>query len=144
MQWTRKEIRERLGMPDRQIQFYSEARLLPDLKERTGKGRPRRYSRRDIIALMVVAELFGGFGITLAKLEAIMDVWTSVYHEWWDEQLSKTNSRGYLLIYADRSSERERMAVEFVPTWTAKAINWQGYQSVVVLDVGALVQRVGL
>lgn len=144
MDWTRKKIRERLEMPDRQIQFYSEANLLPDLNERTGRGKPRRYSRRDVIALLVVDELFNGYGTPLHKLQTILKTWNNVYSEWWDKQQSETKTEGYLVIYADRLGEREGIAVEFLPKWTEMAINWQGYQSAVVLDIGAMVQRVGL
>lgn len=144
MDWTRKKIRERLEMPDRQIQFYSEANLLPDLNERTGRGNPRRYSRRDVIALLVVDELFNGYGTPLHKLQAILKTWTSVYSEWWEKQQSETETEGYLVMYADRLGEREGIAVEFLPKWTEMTINWQGYESAVVLDIGAMVRRVGL
>ena len=134
---TRKQVSESLDdMTPRQVQFYSEQGLLPDLEQSVGRGQARKYSLKDLIALAVINEL-ANYGMTVGKLQAIMNTWYSVHREWWD----KPSAKGFLVVYGGEGSQ---MAVDFLPTWSAKAVDWEGYQSAVVLNFSTLLSAIGI
>ena len=68
---TRKDVEEITRIPARRIQFYTDNGLVTIDRE-TGKGRERRYSLRNVIELLIVAEL-AKHRIELNKIKQIMN-----------------------------------------------------------------------
>lgn len=69
--WTRKEVSEITGIPDRRLLFYSEQNILPGFKKTVGRGTPRSYSIKDIFYLLLIKEL-DVLGLSLTKIRALI------------------------------------------------------------------------
>jgi len=70
--WTRKEVAEITGIPDRRILFYTEQPgLLLGMKTDTGRGTAREYSIGSIFYLLIIKEL-SSLGLSLAKIKSII------------------------------------------------------------------------
>ena len=57
MGYTRKQVEEFTGIPARRIQFYTDNNLVSLENPNPGRGRERQYSKKDILQLLMVAEL---------------------------------------------------------------------------------------
>ena len=71
MLYIKKEVEQITGVPARLIQFYTESGLLHLDNINTGRGNTRKYSKNDIIELMIIG-ILGKYGITLSKVKNIM------------------------------------------------------------------------
>jgi len=141
--WTKREAFDFLKptLSERQVQFYSEEIQLPDLTRATGRGKPREYSRADLIALRIIGEL-SGYGMNISKIRAIMGRWYNLYGRWWEKQKKGAPTAGYLTVYKRFSKsalgDREGMAVEFHATEEPPSLDMAAEQSVLVLNVAEL------
>ena len=71
MLYIKKEVEQITGVPARLIQFYTESGLLHLDNINTGRGNARKYSKNDIIELMIIG-ILGKYGVTLSKVKHIM------------------------------------------------------------------------
>ncbi len=71
--WTRKDVSEITGIPDRRLLFYSEQNVIPGFieKKTVGRGTPRSYSIEDIFYLMLIREL-DALGLSLARIKSVI------------------------------------------------------------------------
>lgn len=70
--WTRKEVAEITGIPDRRILFYTEQPLLlPGVKRDTGRGTARVYDIESVFHLLLIKEL-SSLGLSLAKIRLVL------------------------------------------------------------------------
>lgn len=69
--WTRREIAEITGIPDRRVLFYTEQNILPGFFGAVGRGTARKYSRRDLFYFLVVKEL-DRLGLSLSRIKLII------------------------------------------------------------------------
>lgn len=70
--WTRKEVAEITGIPDRRVLFYTEQPLLlPGVKKDTGRGTARLYTIESIFYLLVIKEL-SELGLSLTQIRLIV------------------------------------------------------------------------
>lgn len=70
--YIRKEVEALTGIPARRIQFYSDTAVKPSIEDAGIRGKRRKYSRQDILKLLVVAELHK-YGIPLSKAKWILE-----------------------------------------------------------------------
>lgn len=70
--WTRKEVSEITGIPDRRVLFYTEQPLLlPGVKKDTGRGTARLYNIESIFYLLLIKEL-STLGLSLTRIRLII------------------------------------------------------------------------
>jgi DNA-binding transcriptional MerR regulator len=70
--WTRKEVAEITGIPDRRILFYTEQPLLlPGVKRDTGRGTARVYNIESVFYLLLIKEL-SSLGLSLARIRLVL------------------------------------------------------------------------
>jgi DNA-binding transcriptional MerR regulator len=69
--WTRKDVSEITGIPDRRLLFYSEQHILPGFKKNVGRGIAREYKKRDIFYLLVIKEL-DSLGVSLSQIRLVI------------------------------------------------------------------------
>lgn len=71
--WTRKEVAEITGIPDRRVLFYTEQPLLlPGIKTDTGRGTARAYGLESIFYLLLIKEL-SALGLSLTRIRLIIN-----------------------------------------------------------------------
>lgn len=69
--WTRKEVTEIVGIPDRRLLFYSEQGILPDFFKDVGRGKAREYNYVDVFYLRIIKEL-DSLGLSLARIKIVI------------------------------------------------------------------------
>lgn len=73
--WSRKQVAEITGIPERRVLFYTEQQILPGFNIATGRGNSREYSLDDIFCLAVANEITAS-GVGLSKVKPMM---TTIY-----------------------------------------------------------------
>lgn len=64
--YTRKEVADITGIPDRRVLFYTEQPgLLPGIQRAVGRGNAREYTLKSIFYLLLINEL-GELGVSLS------------------------------------------------------------------------------
>ena len=69
--FRRKEVEKITEIPARRIQFYSESGLLHLAETSPGRGRERRYTKENILELLIIKEL-AKYRVELAEIKRIM------------------------------------------------------------------------
>lgn len=69
--WTRKEVAEITGIPERRVLFYSEQTMLPGLDGAVGRGTARKYYLKHLFLLSVIKEL-DLIGFSLARIKQVI------------------------------------------------------------------------
>lgn len=69
--YTRKEISEIVGIPDRRVEFYTNQGVLSEGFWKVGRGIPRKYSQINIVELFIVKKLSAN-GVDLAMSKIIL------------------------------------------------------------------------
>lgn len=82
--YTRKEAASIVDQPARRIQFYTDSGLLtPEIANPTGRGTTRRYSRKNLLQLLVLKEM-GKFGVPLPVCKVVMESLTLYEGDIWN------------------------------------------------------------
>ena len=136
--WTAKQIAQTLKMPLRQIQFYSEQQgLLPGLNQNVGRGKPREYTRKHLVGLIVIREL-ARLGMTISKLRDVVFQFYQLQDKWWDDENERfTDEPFYILVY--NSPEGEGFTFGHRSHGDKVTVAMQRHSSVIVINVGLLV-----
>ena len=73
--YTKSQAAEATGLPPRMVQFYTEEGLVvPEVENRPGRGRVRKYSQKNLLEFLVLEELhkyklaISGMGLVMAAL----------------------------------------------------------------------------
>lgn len=72
MKYTRKQLSEIVGIPDRRVLFYSEAGMLPCVRLQSGRGNAREYTDHDAHILLIIKRL-SKIGFELRKINEIIE-----------------------------------------------------------------------
>ena len=140
-EFTRKELEEILGIPARRIQFYTDEELLvPEVDNPKGRGTTRRYSKFNLLELLIVRELSDS-GVQLAKLKEILLKFREHVQggsRLWDLKTERVNGGGGKLIIYNPQSESCVLAVTSGPGRLV-TLDMGRYTSALVVDIGNLI-----
>jgi DNA-binding transcriptional MerR regulator len=89
--YRRKEVEEITGIPARRIQFYSDNGLLNLAEASPGRGRERKYTKTNLLELLVVKEL-AKRKIELSEIKRIM---ITLLRETWPDFLDMERYEKY-------------------------------------------------
>jgi DNA-binding transcriptional MerR regulator len=140
-EFTRKELEEILGIPARRIQFYTDEELLvPEVENPKGRGTTRRYSKFNLLELLIVRELSNS-GVQLVKLKEILGKLRELVKagcRLWDPQKENVTGGGGKLIVYNPQSESCILAVT---SGAARLVTLDmgRYTSALVVDIGNLI-----
>lgn len=71
--YTKSQVAKKTGLPQRMVQFYTEAGVVePEVESESGRGRFRKYSIKKLRQFAVIAVLYN-YGLTLTKVKRIVD-----------------------------------------------------------------------
>ena len=83
--YIRKEASAITNISPRTIQYYTDRGfVIPEVDPATGRGKTRRYSRKNLVELYFIKEL-SAHGYTLEKIERIMKKVSKDLDEFWDK-----------------------------------------------------------
>lgn len=72
--YTRKKVSKFLGMPERAINYYTERKIVePEIDKGAGRGKVRRYSKKNIVELGILQQLTG-YGASFQTVEKIFSL----------------------------------------------------------------------
>jgi DNA-binding transcriptional MerR regulator len=111
--FTKKQAAEALGISSRTIQFHTDQGLLvPEVSNPKGRGTTRKYSRKNLVELLIIREL-ANYGLTLEKIKSIMRLAqkTGLAQKWDPEGQWAENKRARLIIYG-LSGENMKVQME--------------------------------
>ena len=100
--YIRKEVEELTGVPARRIQFYTENGVLSVNELRTGRGRERKYSRENILEILVIKEL-AKMRVEFAEIRRIVNKLAKKHApRFFDiERVANSVGKWCIFIYAD-------------------------------------------
>ena len=148
--YRRKEVQQITGIPARRIQFYTDNGIIIPEKTHTGKGIERRYSRKNLLELLIVKEL-AAHKVELSRIKKIIvtepdRVSLKTINQMFDPDYhSSKNLWGcYLYIY-----EKEFEYVGQVDPKTLKkserlTVDMKGHPSVLIINIGNLCKKLSL
>ena len=135
----RKKAEAMVGIPARRIQFYTDNDLVK-LDKATGRGKERRYSRDNLLELLVIKELAEKH-IELSMIRRILEKAPLKFFS--VEETLKSAARRMILVYDDNTilydMQRDRQ------TWRMTKevkIELSKHASVVILNVTKLAMQV--
>lgn len=140
-EFTRKELEEILGIPARRIQFYTDEELLvPEVDNPKGRGTTRKYSRFNLLELLIVRELSDS-GVQLVKLKEILGKLREHVRggsKLWDPKTENVSGGGGKLIVYNPQSEGCVLAVVSGASRLV-TLDMGRYTSALVVDIGNLI-----
>jgi DNA-binding transcriptional MerR regulator len=111
--FTKKQAAEALGISPRTIQFYTDQGLLiPEVANPSGRGTTRKYSRKNLVELLIIREL-ANYGLSLDKIKSIMTQAqeTGLAKKWDPEGKWAEDKRARFIIYG-LSSDKMKLKME--------------------------------
>ena len=137
--YIRKEVEELTSVPARRIQFYTENGVLSVDELRTGRGRERKYSRKNILELLVVNEL-AKMKVEFAEIRRIVNKLAKEYAPTFFDIDRLTNCKGghYIHIYENGEIHFIKQKTTGGKVW----VNMEGQLSVLIVNVTALAAQV--
>ena len=99
--FTKKQASEALGISARTVQFYTDQGLLvPEVANPSGRGTTRKYSRKNLVELLIIREL-ASYGLSLEKIKTVMKLAEEkgVAKKWDPESRWTQDKRARLIIY---------------------------------------------
>ena len=140
-EFARNELEEILGIPARRIQFYTdEGLLIPEVDNPKGRGTTRRYSKFNLLELLIVRELSDS-GVQLVKLKEILSKLRELVKggsRLWDSQRENVSGGGGKLIVYNPQSEGCVLAV-VSGAGRLVTLDMGRYTSALVVDIGNLI-----
>jgi DNA-binding transcriptional MerR regulator len=142
--WTRKEVAEISGQPDRRVLFYTEQNLLPDLQKVVGRGNARSYSKADIFYLLLIKEL-SRLGLSLTHIRyairAVHDYLKEGKLKFWGND-TFTKEQFFLTIIPDPEYEPIKGSQPFriisimdIVTGIEKISSLEHYPSIIIVNL---------
>jgi DNA-binding transcriptional MerR regulator len=99
--FTKTQAAVALEISARTIQFYTDQGLLvPEVANPSGRGTTRKYSRKNLVELLLIREL-AGYGLPLEKIKAVMKLAQEkgLDKKWDPESKWAQDKRARLIIY---------------------------------------------
>jgi DNA-binding transcriptional MerR regulator len=142
MVFTKKRVSEITGLTPRQVQFYTEEGLVSPVESGGGRGRFRRYSKGNLLDLLVVQRLFSR-GMTVGKIKSVI----GFLHEFPFENMKEyyETAKTFLLIYTKDGREMVEFKRIFAETQVLlyeKDLAEKYGDSIVVINFGKLAGEV--
>lgn len=106
--FIRKEVSTLLEMEASTIQLYTDREIIiPDIANPKGRGTNRRYSKRNLVELLIIREL-AKKGLTLANIKTVFSViYPEIKEKWFNPSLPWLNeTRVCLIIYDHEDSAK--------------------------------------
>lgn len=139
---TKKEITELTKLTPRQVQFYTEERVIrPEVDKGEGRGKVRRYSKNNVIEFLLVREL-AKYNIALYTLKRIIEkvrkeVLSNVI---WINERPEQKERVSLIVY-DPGEKKIHFIIRTDKTADKISVKMQGYSSALVIDITNLASQ---
>jgi DNA-binding transcriptional MerR regulator len=99
--FKKTQAAEALEISARTIQFYTDQGLLiPEVANPSGRGTTRKYSRKNLVELLIIREL-AGYGLSLEKIKTFMKLAQEkgLDKKWDPESKWSQDKRARLIIY---------------------------------------------
>jgi len=141
--FIKKEAAKVLDITPRTIQFYTDDGLIiPEIANPTGRGTTRKYSKRNLIELLLIRELAKN-GLSLEKIKNVMTELRTKYDNdflnpegAWEKMKERDHIK--LLIY-DAGNDNPFIKVSWKETIK---FSGQNYSSAIIVKVGHLFEKV--
>lgn len=141
--FTKKQSADILDITPRTIQFYTDQGLIiPEISNPVGRGKTRRYSKRNLVEFMLVRELAKN-GLTLEKIKNVMSEVRKRSDEdflnpdgTWESKRRRDDAK--LIIY-DAGSEQPMIRVSWKKAVSLAA---KDYSSAIVVKIGHFFSKI--
>ncbi len=145
--YIRKQVADILNMKPSTIQAYTDRKIvIPQISNPTGRGTTRKYSKKNLMELLITREL-ANKGINLLKLKQIFEIilkrdYAEFLGCWYDPE-NQYMKKGitYMVVY-DHDSENITVA----PKWRNEPkkidVDMANHDSAVILNITALWNRI--
>lgn len=136
--FTRQQVSDITGIPFRRVLFYAEQPGLLKRLKTPGRGVVRKYNRLDIFELFLIKE-FQDHGLSLVEIGEVLNLMQGLRDKWWDEK-AQDFKRGplYFVRYKPKAGGGSLPGCR---THEMITLNMKGYKGAVVVDVGAVIER---
>jgi DNA-binding transcriptional MerR regulator len=99
MSYTQKGVSKITGLTLRQVGFYVEqGAIFPEDDPGKGRGRVRRYSKRNLLDFLLIKSLFG-YGMTVGKIKLILKFLRALEKTGLSNYFLRSREDSFLLIY---------------------------------------------
>jgi DNA-binding transcriptional MerR regulator len=142
--YTRKQVAGALGITDRTVSFYTEEGLIvPEIANPTGTGMKRKYSRKNMLEILVIQE-FAKNGIDLKTVKQIIKYprtrGADGFDPWDPDCKVESDRRYYLVLYYDATIDHGRLEVKVCGPGTRltlgiESVGTPDFTSAVVVDI---------
>ena len=141
--YIRKKVEEITGIPARRIQFYTDSGLISLEDRHTGRGRERKYTKRNLLELLIIKEL-SRLKVELSQIRWIVsEAPKKVDPEYFDVERILTSKGGYyLFVYEDGipfySRQKDRVSLK---RSDKVDLDMRNHSSAIVINVSYLAEK---